>query len=196
MSSNKALVNVFFACIVVILGLTAVIAIYRSLNAPAGKSAATSETAASQMPADHPSPENVEKLMALQQQIAENPQNPDYLTQIANLYYDLRIYDRAIEFYQRSLDIRPGDAGVETDMATAFHYLGQSDKALETLDKVLQYQPGFSQAMFNKGVILAHAKNDVPGALKVWEDLLRTDPAFSKQADLQQLINQLKTSGR
>jgi hypothetical protein len=48
--------------------------------------------------------------------------------------------------------------------------------------------------MFNKGVILAHAKNDIQGAIKVWEDLLRIDPAFSQQADLQQMINQLKTA--
>lgn len=196
MSSKKSRVNFIFACIVIVLGLTAVLAIYRNLNTPAGKPAAASETAAGQMPADHPSPENVERLMALQQQIADDPQNTDYLTQIANLYYDLRKYDRAIEFYQQSLDIRPGEAGVETDMATSFHYLGQSDKALETLDKVLQYQPGFPQAMFNKGVILAHAKNDVQGAIKVWEDLLQTDPAFSQQADLQQMINQLKTAER
>lgn len=196
MASSKSLVNFIFAGIVVVLGVTAAGAIYKNLSSPTNSPAAASETAASQMPANHPSPETIEKLMSLQQQIAEDPQNPDYLAQIANLYYDLQKYDKAIEFYQQSLNVRPGDARVETDLATSFHYLGQSDKALEALDKVLQYQPGFPQAMFNKGIILAHAKNDVQGAIKVWEDLLQTDPAFSQKADLEQMINQLKTADR
>lgn len=196
MASNKSRVNFIFACIVAVLGLTAAGTIYKNLNSPAGRPAAASETAASRMPADHPSPENIEKLMALQQQIAGDPQNPDYLAQIANLYYDLQKYDKAIEYYQQSLNFRPGDASVETDLATSFHYLGQSDKALEILDKVLEYQPGFAQAMFNKGVILAHAKNDVQGAIEVWDELLRADPDFSQKADLQQMIHQLKTADR
>jgi tetratricopeptide (TPR) repeat protein len=196
MASNKSLVNFIFACIVAVLGLTAAGAIYKNLNSPAGRPAAIPETAASQMPADHPSPEIIEKLMALQQQIAGDPQNPDYLAQMANLYYDMQKYDKAIEYYQQSLNIRPGDASVETDLAASFHYLGQSDKALETLDKILEYQPGFPQAMFNKGVILAHAKNDVQGAIKVWDDLLQTNPDFSQKANLQQMIRQLKTADR
>ncbi len=196
MASNKSLVNFIFACIVAVLGLTAAGAIYKNLNAPAGRPVAAPETAAARMPADHPSPENIEKLMALQQQIAEDPQNPDYLTETGNLYYDLQKYDKAIEYYQQSLNIRPGDAGVETDLAISFHYLGQSDKALETLDKVLEYQPGFPLAMFNKGVILAQAKNDVQGAIEVWDELLQTDLDFSQKDDLQQMIHQLKTAGR
>jgi hypothetical protein len=50
--------------------------------------------------------------------------------------------------------------------------------------------------MFNKGIILAHGKNDVQGAMGIWEDLLRRDPAFSQKAGLQQKINQLKASVR
>ena len=134
--------------------------------------------------------------MDLGQKIAEDPQNADYRTQMANIYFDLGQFDKAADFYQQSLEISPGVPSVETDLATCYHYLGQVDKALETLDKVLQYRPGFPQAMFNKGIILAYEKNDVQGAIRIWEDLSRSDPAFSQKAELEQKIRQLKAANQ
>ena len=74
------------------------------------------------------------------------------------------------------------------------HYIGQSDKALETLDAVLGYSPGFAQAMFNKGIILANAKKDTKGAIRIWEDLLRSNPDYPQRSELEQRIRQLKGS--
>lgn len=208
MDSNKSRVNFAFALIVVLLGLAGVRTIYVNLNSSAQlrttanrpplaadvKPAADRYSDGSQLPADHPPTEAAQMLMALQQKIDQDPQNVELLTQIANLYYDLGQYDKAADFYQQSLNIRPGAADIETDLATCFHYLGQEDKSLEILEKVLQYQPGFPQAMFNKGAVLVYGKNDVQGALRIWEELLRSDPAFSQQVDLEQQINKLKTS--
>ena len=203
MASNKSHINFAFACIIAVLGLTAVRGIYINHSSSAHLSTTADhlsdtarESAGIQLPENHPSPEAVETLMALEQKISEDPQNADYRTQIANLYYDLGQFDKAADFYQQSLNIRPGDPSVETDLATCFNYLGRIDKALETLDKILQYRPRFPQAMFNKGIILARGKNDVQGAIRIWEDLLRIDPDFSQKADLEQKINQLKASVR
>jgi tetratricopeptide (TPR) repeat protein len=123
---------------------------------------------------------------------AGDPQNPEYLTQIANLYYDIGQYDKSVDFYQRSLVLRPQDPNVETDLAACFHYLGQDDKALETLDRVLKYSPGFAQAMFNKGIVLIGGKKDIEGGIRVWEDLLRDNPNYPQKAELEQRINRLK----
>ena len=203
MASKKARINIAFACIVAVLGLTAVRAIYINRSSPdhlAGTAdhlpTATRESVGGQLPENHPPAEAIDRLMALERKIAEDPQNPENLTQIANLYYDLGQFDKAADFYQQSLNIRPGVPGVETDLATCLHNLGQHDKALEILEKVLQYQPGFPQAMLNMGSILVHGKNDVQGAIRIWEDLLRLDPAFSQQSELEQKINQLKASIR
>jgi tetratricopeptide (TPR) repeat protein len=196
MATNKSRINIVFACIVAILGLTAAREIYLNHFASANQPAATRESAGVQLPENHPSPEAVERLMDLGQKIAEDPQNADYRTQMANIYFDLGQFDKAADFYQQSLEISPGVPSVETDLATCYHYLGQVDKALETLDKVLQYRPGFPQAMFNKGIILAYEKNDVQGAIRIWEDLSRSDPAFSQKAELEQKIRQLKAANQ
>jgi cytochrome c-type biogenesis protein CcmH/NrfG len=85
---------------------------------------------------------------------------------------------------------------LETDLATCFHYLGQEDRALQILDNVLRYSPGFTQAKFNKGIVLIEGKKDVKNGVAVWEDLLRSDPNYSQREQLEQRIRQLKESAR
>ena len=194
MASNKFGVNLAFALVVAALGLTVVTFIYVNSNKPDIRPAASQETS-SQSPGSSPAAAlDMGRLAALEQSITREPQNPDYRTQIGNLYYDAGQYDKAADFYQQSLNIRSKDPSVETDLATCFHYLGQDDKALETLNKVLEYSPGFSQAMFNKGIVLLEGKKDIRGAIGVWEDLLRLNPGFPQKAELEQRISQLKAA--
>jgi len=92
--------------------------------------------------------------------------------------------------------LRPQSPSVETDLATCYHLLGQHDRALEILDKVLQYRPHFAQALFNKGIVLHSGRNDLKGAIAAWEELLRTNPNLPQRADIEQRIEQLKASQR
>jgi tetratricopeptide (TPR) repeat protein len=154
----------------------------------------TQNSSGSTLPETQPPVDVAERLAALEQLSARDPQNADYQTQIGNLYYDLGQYDKAAEFYERSVKLRPNNPNVETDLAVCLHYLGQNDKALETLDKVLAYSPGFPQAMFNKGVILANAKKDVKGAIAIWEELLRSNPDYAQRPEVEQRIRELKGS--
>ncbi len=190
MALSKSSVNLLFAVVVAALGATAASYIYINSRQPGiqGKAAET------QLPENHPSLDTPGRIAALQQLSARDPKNPDYPAQIANLYYDAGQYAQAVEYYQQSLNVRPQDPNVETDLATCYHYLGQDDKSLELLNNVLSYNPGFTQAKFNKGIVLIEGKKDIKGGLAVWEDLLRSDPGYSQRAELEQRINQLKAS--
>jgi tetratricopeptide (TPR) repeat protein len=194
MAIGRFTINFIFACVVAALALTAGAFVYLNSDRSVVAPAETQNSPGSTLPESHPTVDTAERLAALEQMSAKDPLNPDRQTQVANLYYDLGQYEKAADFYERSLKLRPRDPNVETDLAVCFHYLGQSDKALETLDKVLLYSPGFAQAMFNKGVILANAKKDVKGAITIWEDLLRTHPDYAQRPELEQRIRQLKGS--
>jgi tetratricopeptide (TPR) repeat protein len=195
MALSRFGINLVFACLVATLALTAGTFLYLNRSQPAVAPAATGDSPGSTLPENHPPVDMAERLAALEQMSAKDPQNPDHQTQVANLYYDLGQYEKAAEFYQKSLKLRPKDPNVETDLAVCFHYLGQHDRALETLDNVLAYRPGFAQAMFNKGVILANAKKDNQGAIAAWEGLLRSNPDYPQKAELEQKIRELKGSG-
>ncbi len=181
-----------FALVVAVLGLTVITFLYVNSDRPNIRPTAPQETSSQSAGGNPAVAADMGRLATLEQSIAREPQNPDYRTQAGNLYYDAGQYDKAADFYQQSLNIRPNDPGVETDLATCFHYLGQNDKALEMLNKVLKYSPGFSQAMFNKGIVLVEGKKDIKGAIAVWEDLLRLNPNFPQKTELEQRISQLK----
>lgn len=134
------------------------------------------------------------RLEHLERLAAGEPGNPDHVTAIANLHYDLGNFREAAAYYERSLGLRPGDPNVETDLATCYHYLGEHDRALQTLDRILGHRPTFSQARFNKGIVLLNGKRDVQGAISVWEDLLRTDPEYPHREELRGQILRLRQS--
>ena len=192
MALSRFSINFIFACAVIALALVAGRFVYLNSDRAGAAPAESRNPTGNTLPETHPPMDTAEQLAALEQMSAKEPQNPDHQTQVANLYYDLGQYEKAAVFYERSLKLRPKDPNVETDLAVCFHYLGQSDKALETLNKVLGYSPGFAQAMFNKGVILANAKKDAKGAIMIWEDLLRANPDYPQRPELETRIRQLK----
>jgi tetratricopeptide (TPR) repeat protein len=196
MVAKKSTINLILACMVVALAAIAATFIYRSSNRPEVQTETAPAPSGSQLPQNHPPVDMANRLAALVEMSAKDPQNADLKTQIGNIYYDLNQFEKAIEFYQQSLKIRPQDPNVETDLATSFHYLGQDDKALEILDKILGYSPNFSQALFNKGIVLISGKKDVKAGIAVWEELLRLNPGFDRKADIEKTIRQLKASAR
>lgn len=195
MATGKFGVNLAFACIVSVLAVTAAIGFYGNSHTPAVSGNAATQSGG-RLPKDHPDIDVAQRIAALGAKIAQDPNNVEYQTQIANLYYDSRQYEKAIEHYRRSLKLRPEDPNVETDLAVSLHYAGRDDEALEALNRVLSYSPGFSQALFNKGIILINAKKDVNTAIRLWEELLRRDPDFAREAELEQRIKILKESIR
>jgi tetratricopeptide (TPR) repeat protein len=189
MKSSRLGTNLVFAVVVALLALTAAVTIYTRSK----QEAQVHEETGNRM---QEIADVAKKVADLEQQVVKDPQNPDNLTKIGNLYYDSGQYDKAADFYRRSLSVRPQDPNVETDLATCYHYLGQEDKALEILDNVLKYNPGFSQAKFNKGIVLIYGKQNVIDGIAIWEDLLRSDPNFQHKASMEETIRQLKGSSR
>jgi tetratricopeptide (TPR) repeat protein len=191
-------VNMLFGAIAAVLTVTALTTMYLNQDAPVIREAAKAPGGGG-LPQDHPpidpaQMQAAERLPEAERLSRENPQSAEYKTKLGNVYYDLGQYEKAIEAYRQSLQLHPQDASVETDMATALHYLGRHDEALAAFDRVLNYQPNFPQALYNKGVVLQTAKNDVRGALSAWETLAAVNPEFAKRADLQQKIQQLRSS--
>jgi cytochrome c-type biogenesis protein CcmH/NrfG len=196
MALSKSVINVAFGCVVALLVLTAAIFAYRNFSQPGIHEHPALEPSVNQLPENHPTVDFSNMRAELEQRISKDPKNPDYVATLGNLYYDNGEYDKAADCYKKSLDLRPQNANVETDLATCYFNLGQSDKALETLNRVLKYSPGFSQALYNKGVVLIHGREHIKDGIAVWETLLKSDPEFSERAGLEQKLNQIKAQTR
>jgi cytochrome c-type biogenesis protein CcmH/NrfG len=195
MAQTNLKTNMAFAIIILILAATAAVFMYLDRDLPPiGEAAGPVMPANAQLLENHPPVDAASKVAALEQMSQNDPQNAQLKVQLGNAYYDSGRYQQAAEAYEQSLKIRPQDPNVETDLATCYHFLGQYDKALGILDRVLQYSPGFAKALFNKGIVLQSGKNDPKGAVATWESLLLSNPNFPQRAELEQRINQLKTT--
>jgi tetratricopeptide (TPR) repeat protein len=197
MPDGKTRVNLIFGSAVATLAATALYFMYVNRDLPAIREAPQAEfSPGSALPQDHPPIDGASRLALLEQTIRNDPENADHRTQLGNLHYDMGQYQKAIEAYEESLRLKPRNPSVETDMATCYHYLGQHDRALAIINRVLDTDPGFPQALFNKGVILQAGKKDVPGAIAAWEALLKREPNFPQKAELERRISELKSELR
>jgi cytochrome c-type biogenesis protein CcmH/NrfG len=164
-----------------------------------GSQALSPAMTASQAPneAAQPSPEQIKRMAEKQAepllaQLKTDPQNPDLLAKIGNIYYDTQQFPTAIEYYQRALKAKPTDTSVRTDMATAYWYAGNPDTAIVEFKHALADEPNKPNTLFNLGVVQWQGKMDVQGALATWQKLLDTNPNYEGKEKIVELMAQVR----
>lgn len=126
------------------------------------------------------------------EQLKADPRNPEILTNIGNLYYDAQQYPTAVDFYNRALLSKPSDAAARTDMATAYWYLGNTDRAIDEFNKALTYAPTNPNTLFNLGLVKWQGKHDGAGAIAEWKTLLANNPNYEAKDKVQQMLDQVQ----
>jgi cytochrome c-type biogenesis protein CcmH/NrfG len=161
--------------------------------APAGTAPATPFGSLAGMP----TPDQLKKMADTQaapllESLKKDPNNPELLLRIGNIYYDVKQYPTAIDYYQRSLKLQPANAAVRKDLGTAYWYTGNADTALAEFNKALTYEPNKANTLINLGIVKWQGKNDAAGAIANWQKLLDTNPNYAARDKVQQLIDQAK----
>jgi cytochrome c-type biogenesis protein CcmH/NrfG len=159
-----------------------------AVSAPAGSGAPTGA-----MPA--PTAEQLKQMADTQAapmlaHLKTTPNDPDLLYKIGNLYYDAQQYPESVKYYEQCLKINPNATDVRTDMATAYHFMGQTDRALAEYDAVLKVDSKHANALFNTGMVKWQDKQDLSGAIAAWKKLLDTNPNYPDRERVQGLIAQ------
>jgi tetratricopeptide (TPR) repeat protein len=121
-----------------------------------------------------------------------DPNNPDLLTGIGNLYYDAQQYPIAVDYYSRELKSKPSDAAARTDMATAYWYMGNADTAIAEFNKALTYAPSNPNTLFNLGLVKWQARHDAAGAIADWKKLLAANPKYESKDKVEQMLAEVQ----
>lgn len=142
-----------------------------------------------------PTPEELRRMADTQarpllEQLKAEPKNALLLYKIGNLYYDAQQYPEAVNYYESSLKINPNATDVRTDLGTAYHLVGQPDKAIQEFEEVLKIDDKYANALFNEGMVKWQDKMDIQGAVASWKRLLATNPDYHQKDRVQQLISQ------
>ncbi len=85
----------------------------------------------------------------LEKVVQAYPKHAYVLRLLGHLNYDMGAPQKAIDYYNRYLEIHPEDANVLTDMGTQYLALGQSQQAVLAYERALKAHPDFYYALFN-----------------------------------------------
>lgn len=186
------------AALSLVIGL---VAGYLLLGSGAGKTAKSAATAAApKMPAGHP-PMTMEQMKAmadrkaapLLEKLKTNPADAATLTQLGALYSSAHQFPQSAECYRKALESDPKNLGTRTQLASSLYYNGDVDEALKQLQLVLNTDPKNANALFNMGMMKWKGKDDAPGAVAAWEELLRSNPNLDRKSTVEQMIAEAKS---
>ena len=127
-------------------------------------------------------------------QLKGNPNNPALLAKIGYVYYSMRQFPQAAEYYKRSVDAKD-DPIVRVELGRAYYYAGDADRALTEFDAITKADPSNADALFNAGMIRWKTKLDAEGAIADWNQLLNTHPDHPRRQDIERLIAQARRHG-
>ncbi len=113
---------------------------------------------------------------ALKSVAGREPSNAKPRVDLGNLYFDAERYDDAIRWYSEAAQLQPNDVNVSTDLGVSYYYTNQPDKALAQFDKSLKIDPKHAKTLLNVGIVRAFGKQDLDGASKAWQDVMRLAP--------------------
>ncbi len=114
--------------------------------------------------------------------------------QLGNLYFDAERYQDAVNWYTEALKLSPKDVNVSTDLAVAYHYLQQNDRALEQFDYSLTIDPAHTKTLLNQGLVRAFGKQDLKGAATSWQKLIEIAPNSEEARLARQALDGLKSA--
>jgi cytochrome c-type biogenesis protein CcmH/NrfG len=120
-------------------------------------------------------------IAALEEKVAANPQDADAWARLGHGYFDIDDTANAIRAYKKSLELKPDNANVLTDMGVMYRRQGNPQEALICFDKAAAIDPRHRQARYNKGIVLMHDLKNPEAAIKAWEELVSIYPEAKTQ---------------
>lgn len=130
----------------------------------------------------------------LKKKVSEDPNDVEAWTQLANTYFDIQEFPKAIEVYNKLVVLADDKSTVYQDLGVAYRRDEQFKKAIESFQKAVELNPENIQALFNIGVIQYHDLDDEAAATATWGKVAAVKPDFqlSTGQTIQQLLDKLK----
>lgn len=129
-----------------------------------------------------------ERVSEIQGLLAASPDDPGLLAAMGNAYFDAERWQDARLWYERSLEAAAGDPNVMTDLAVVYRNLGESQRAVQLLERVLSARPEHWQALYNKVVILhfdLHRHDEAAAALGELQAMRDENPSIPDLSGLE-----------
>ncbi len=133
-----------------------------------------------------------QKITTLEGIVAKEPENRNAWVQLGHNFFDSDQPMKAIDAYQKALDLNDQDPNILTDQGVMFRRVGWYDKAINNFTKASAINPSHQQSLYNLGIVYRYDLKDFKKALLAWEKLLDLNPSAPGADQLRQEISFLK----
>jgi cytochrome c-type biogenesis protein CcmH/NrfG len=124
----------------------------------------------------------------------QNPTDAETRVELGNMYFDASRYQEAADWYQQALKIQPKDVNASTDLAIAYYYMNDPDRALAQFDRSLTMDPRHAKTLLNIGIVRAFGKQDIKGAAEAWQKVLDVAPSSDEARAARQALDGLRSA--
>lgn len=145
-------------------------------------------------PAPDQTSELKNRIAGLEKMVSTQPNNVDAVLQLANDYFDLGDYEKAVETYQKAISLDPNNADAMTDMGVAYRRLKKPDESVAAFRQAVSVKPDHSLALFNMGIVLKDDLKKPEEALAAWEKFLDMAADSPHSVMVKPWVQQLKES--
>ncbi len=141
-----------------------------------------------------PPPFDAARATQLERQAGSEPSNAAVRVELGNLYFDAERYDQSIPWYEAAQKLDSKNVDASTDLAVAYYYTNQTDRALAQLDHSLSIDPKHLKTLLNQGIIRAFGKQDLSGAAESWQKVVALAPDSEEGRKAQQGLDGLRSA--
>lgn len=134
------------------------------------------------------------RISGLEKMLLSQPENVEATLQLANDYFDLGNYDKAVEVYQKAITLDPHNTDAITDMGVAYRRLKKPDEAVAAFRRTLSVKPDHALALFNMGIVLKDDLKKPDEAVAAWEKFLEVAGDSPHAVMVKPWVQQLKDS--
>ncbi len=146
------------------------------------------------LPEGHPPVDTAALAKSFEEEAARKPKDPEPRLKLANLFYDQKQYDQAIEWYRRALELDPKNINARTDLGTAYFYSGRPQDALKQYRESLAIEPTHEPTLFNLIVVYLDGTHDLARAQETWTRLRELNPSYPRLDSLKQRLDAARAS--
>ena len=132
------------------------------------------------------------EINALKERVTANPKDAAAWTRLANIYQDAGMYQQAVAFYERAIEIEPANPNVLTDLGICLQELKQYDRALETLERAQKADPRHWQSLYNIAVVAGLGMGRFDRADAAIAKLTEINPAAPHLAELRDALKKAR----
>jgi cytochrome c-type biogenesis protein CcmH/NrfG len=154
--------------------------------------AAAAAPAAAQQQAAPPLDEA--KVTAFRSAAEKEPKNAAPRAQLGDLYFNSERFDDSIKWYEQALALAPNDVRVNSQLAMAYYYTNQTDRALQQLERATKVDPKHAETWLNLGFVRAFGKQDLSGAEQAWQQVIKLAPDAPEGQAAKRAIDSLKSA--